>query len=188
MELTVQDAARILGKSERQVRYLIQTGRLPATKREGQWKISRSDLPRSPGQERAEQSKTGRADEVAAAVLDLGHGSEGSKNKSWTVDRLHAVRHGEPLYRDCVEQLGTEHEATRRLRAALMLIGCGFFEYDAARKAARYSAARDCVSRAVIALLLDTEPRQDLLGRMQKDLLPPIGGLIRSAQRPRRRR
>jgi excisionase family DNA binding protein len=187
MELTVQDAARILGKSERQVRYLIQTGRLTATKHDGQWKISRGDLPRSPGQERADQRKTERATEIASAVLDFGD-SKGSKSKSWTVDQLHAVRQGEPLYRDCVEQLGTDHEATRRLRAALMLIGCGFFEYDAARKAARYSAARDCVSRAVMTLLLDTEPRQDLLGRMQKDLLPPLGGLIRSAQRPRRRR
>ena len=186
MELTVQDAARILGKSERQVRYLIQTGRLPANKKDGQWKISRDDLPRSPGQQRAHQQKAERASEVAAAVLALGD-YEGRK-KSWTVDQLHAVRHGEPLYRTCLDQLGPEHEATQRLRAALMLISCGFFEYDTASKVARYSAARDCASRAVMALLLDTEPRQELLGPMQKDLLPALGGLIRRVQRPRSRR
>ena len=67
MELTVRDAARILGKSERQVRYLIQTGRLSANKRDGQWKISRDDLPRSKGQQRAERHKAERASDVAAA-------------------------------------------------------------------------------------------------------------------------
>ena len=186
MELTVQEAARILGKSERQVRYLIRTSKLPASKRDGQWRISRGDLPSRPGQERAQQLKAERATEVAAVVLGLGEHSR--SKKTWTIDRLHAVRQGQPLYHKCIDQLGAEHEATRKLRAALMLISCGFFEYDAKRKVARYSAARDCLSRAVMVLLLDSKTWDELLGPLQTDLLPTLGGLIRRAQRPRTKR
>ena len=44
MQLTIEQAAARLGKSPRQVRYLIQTRRLPARKFSGAWLIESADL------------------------------------------------------------------------------------------------------------------------------------------------
>jgi excisionase family DNA binding protein len=53
MQLSLQQAAERLGKSVRQVRYLIQTGALPAQKSGGRWLIAAADLPLSEGQRAA---------------------------------------------------------------------------------------------------------------------------------------
>ena len=49
MQLSIQQAAERLGKSVRQVRYLIQTGSLPAHKSGGRWLIAVADLPHRVG-------------------------------------------------------------------------------------------------------------------------------------------
>jgi excisionase family DNA binding protein len=53
MWLSLQQAAERLGKSVRQIRYLIQTGALPATKSGGRWRIAAGDLPLSAPQKAA---------------------------------------------------------------------------------------------------------------------------------------
>ena len=45
MELSLSEVATVLGKSERQVRYLIKTERLKASKQGGRWSIHSEDLP-----------------------------------------------------------------------------------------------------------------------------------------------
>ncbi|MEZ4449436.1 MAG: helix-turn-helix domain-containing protein [Nannocystaceae bacterium] len=46
MELSIKEAAEVLGKSERTVRHMAQTGRLPARRIGSRWVISRDDLDR----------------------------------------------------------------------------------------------------------------------------------------------
>ena len=53
MQLTIDQAAIRLGKTARQVRYLIQSERLPARKVGGRWVIESENLPLSEGQEKA---------------------------------------------------------------------------------------------------------------------------------------
>jgi excisionase family DNA binding protein len=70
MNLSLSEAARLLGKSDRQVRYLITSGKLSARKVDGRWAIRREDLPLSPGQEKAARQKTERAARLALELLD----------------------------------------------------------------------------------------------------------------------
>jgi hypothetical protein len=53
MQLSLADAAIALGRSQRQIRYLIQTGGLAARKEGGRWVIDSADLPLSAGQRQA---------------------------------------------------------------------------------------------------------------------------------------
>jgi excisionase family DNA binding protein len=53
MHLTLEEAAQRLGKTVRQVRYLIQTGALRADKSSGRWRIDAADLPLSEPQRAA---------------------------------------------------------------------------------------------------------------------------------------
>ena len=47
MQLTLEQAATRLGKSLRQVRYMIKSQRLPAQKVGGRWMVDSADLPLS---------------------------------------------------------------------------------------------------------------------------------------------
>ena len=58
MDLSLAEVARLLGKSERQVRYLIVQGKLPARKVGRKWSVRRQDLPLSDGQKKAAAQKT----------------------------------------------------------------------------------------------------------------------------------
>jgi excisionase family DNA binding protein len=48
MQLTLHQAAAALGKTRRQVQYLIQQGRLPAQKVGGRWYVESADLEADP--------------------------------------------------------------------------------------------------------------------------------------------
>ncbi|HRC85320.1 MAG TPA: helix-turn-helix domain-containing protein [Thermoanaerobaculia bacterium] len=61
MNLSLSEAATALGKSERQVRYLIAQGHLPATKQGGRWQVDSSELPLSEGRRQALEGQLGAA-------------------------------------------------------------------------------------------------------------------------------
>lgn len=183
MELSLAEAARLLGKSERQVRYLIKSGAFPAQKVDGRWRIQRQDLPLSEGQQRAAERKAERAVEVALEVLRPGAGSAEGGPRRYSVVELRAYREGAPLYRDLVGTAGADHPAAQFLREALMLLACGCHEYQGREKAGFYSRAREQASRAVMALLLDgAEACRELVARFESGMLPALGGLIRQAE------
>lgn len=69
VKLSLADAAALLGKSRRQVRYMIQQGRLPARKVAGRWVIEREELPLSRGQERAVARKAAALAQAVDAAL-----------------------------------------------------------------------------------------------------------------------
>ena len=86
---------------------------------------------------------------------------------------------GLPLFHELRKEVGPEHPAVPFLRESLMLLACGYYEYQQAEKSLFYSRAREQASRAAMALLLETdEARLDLLERFETDLIPAIGGLI----------
>ena len=182
MDLSLAEAARLLGKSERQVRYLIKTGDLAAQKKDGHWRIRREELPFSERQEAAAQHKAERATRLAMEVLQPRDGQQGAARR-YSVRELRAYQEGAPLYRELVGATGPAHPAAELLREALMLLACGCHEFQAREKAAFYSRAREQASRAVMALLLEgDEARRGLIDRFEVALLPAIGGLIRQAE------
>ncbi|MBU0755808.1 MAG: helix-turn-helix domain-containing protein, partial [Planctomycetes bacterium] len=45
MNLTLKEAATLLGRSPRQLRYMIRAGKITALKKDGYWRIESTDLP-----------------------------------------------------------------------------------------------------------------------------------------------
>jgi len=186
MELSLTEAARLLGKSERQMRYLIQEARIPGRKVHGHWVIRREDLPLSEGQVQAARQKTERAARLAEEIL---RPEEEGSPKSHSIRQLRAYQVGAPLYRDLVEKTGADHPATGLMREALMLLACGYHEFESHGKAEHYGRARQQASRAVMALLIeDEESHRGLVERLETSFLPALGGLIHQAERRGRRR
>ncbi len=71
MLLTLEQAAEMLGKTRRQVGYLIKTGKLKATKVGGRWRIESADLPASPRREAARQRKQAQLVAVVEDTLEV---------------------------------------------------------------------------------------------------------------------
>lgn len=94
MKFSIAEAATRLGKSERQVRILIQKGRLTATKADGKWTIDEGDLPVSPA---ATQAAEVRA-EVARDALERAV-APATRGKFFSVTDLLAYRTGVELCR-----------------------------------------------------------------------------------------
>jgi excisionase family DNA binding protein len=69
MDLSLDEAAVLLGKTARQVRYLVQTGRLQAKKDGARWVFRKEDLPLGPGAAGARERAVSPLRNVAEDVL-----------------------------------------------------------------------------------------------------------------------
>lgn len=183
--LSIAATAELLGKTQRQVRYLLKTGRIKAHKVSGKWRIAAGDLPLTEAQR---QGLSDRAETVVQAATEavepVRKAASGDEDrKRFSVTDLRAWKQGEPLYRRAAAQLGREHSATTRLRACLEALAQGCHAYGAHDKQARYGEARDMASKAVVELLLgdeDEATRVDLATAIEQELLGPIVDLLRS--------
>ena len=70
MQLSVVEAATVLGKSPRQIRYMIRQGQLEATREGKQWRIEGDSLPLGEAQRRALQERLEKARETFDHALD----------------------------------------------------------------------------------------------------------------------
>lgn len=120
MKLSLADAAHLMGKTQRQVRYLIQQGRLKAGKANGRWQIDSEDLPLTAGQRQAAAARGEQLrHEVEQALAPATTASKKAGHVHFSVRRLRAFQAGEPLFRDLVACIGPEASATRCLRESL---------------------------------------------------------------------
>lgn len=185
MLLSLQEAAARLGKSTRQVRYLIKQGKLPAVKQGGRWVIDTEHLELSDGQRKAVERK----ERQLRAAVDKGLGiEEGDRPPRYSVRDLKAFQITQPLHAKALELLGAEHEACRALRGVLeeLTRGCHRFDYE--DKAVAYRAARDHASAAVCELILGGRPEtEELITAIEQDLMAALGGLLRRLSRKRRK-
>ena len=69
MELSLREAAEALGKSQRQVRYMIQLGKLKATKVNGEWRVKSDELALTPRQKQEQEASKDRVLQIAEEVL-----------------------------------------------------------------------------------------------------------------------
>lgn len=193
MRLSLSQAATLLGKSERQLRYLVKTGQIPATKADGKWSIDEADLPLTASQRsaidaRAEAAR--RAFEGALPPTDKPDQPDAGRERVYTVTKLEAFRQGQALYRDA-RALLADDPACGLLFAALdhLTRGCHLFHAD--DKARAFALARAQASAALTHLLLgDAHPdgRRRLAERLEAEVLPRIAGLVASCERRARRR
>ena len=150
MKLTLKQAADALGKSVRQVRYLVKNGQLRATKVSNQWHIDSDDLPLTPGQQAARERKQANLQDAVEDALDLPAGRR----------RRYSVKD------KAAGHLGPEHAACRALRESLEQLARGCHRYRNDDKASAYRRARDAASQAACELAhwppdrwLATKPR-----------------------------
>ncbi|MEM6454192.1 MAG: helix-turn-helix domain-containing protein [Acidobacteriota bacterium] len=189
MRLSIAETAILLGKTDRQVRYAIRSGALPAERVGGRWFVKQDDLPISDGMQIARQAKARRAGKAAVRRTDGDAPIAGAAEKgTYSVRMLDAYEQGAPLYREMTVALGRDHAAVGHLRTALYALAAGCHAYDAADKAARYREARTEGSHAVMSLLLDEADGDAWVEQLEGRFLPRLGGLIRRAERRARRR
>ncbi|MCC6554173.1 MAG: helix-turn-helix domain-containing protein [Polyangiaceae bacterium] len=95
-ELSLREAAAALGKSLRQVRYLITTGRLAARKTGGEWRIRASDLQATPPRRRRAARKL---EAIRTTVDETLAVDRTAARRPWSVRDMKAFQIGLPLQR-----------------------------------------------------------------------------------------
>jgi excisionase family DNA binding protein len=190
MELTIAEAAQLLGKSYRQVRYMIKNQRLSARKVGGQWLIDRTNLPLTEGQARAAEHKLERARQVVeeslGVPLAVAEKEAIERRRRYGVAIQPAFRLAMPVYRKAVEMLGDQHRAGLAIREALFLITEGWHEFRPEQKVEPLRQARIRLCQALTELLLidDGDPEiKRLAETIELQVLPSLGGMLRHAEK-----
>lgn len=193
MDLSLPEAATVLGKSERQVRYLVKTGRLAARKEGGRWRIASADLPLTDAQRQALASRLQVARQAFEDGLQAASKATGeTENKRhYSVKDLAAFAAGADILRQLRAELSEADPARRQLSAALELLSRGCHCFHPTDKARRFTEAREAAASAVAELLLagaEEEPARVLLAdRLEQELIPQIAGLVALHERRSRR-
>lgn len=178
MDLTILQAAQVLGKSPRQIRTMIQNGEITAARRGRMFFIDQATLPLSGGQAAAVERRALRAQEVVEEVFE-----PLSRRRRYSLRDLKAVKIGLPLYQEVVRELDAAHPAAAALRKVLAHLGRGCHRYRGPDKVDEYLAARDAASEAAVELaLVGGALAERLLDTLEQDLLAALVGLIRRAE------
>ncbi|MBI2376739.1 MAG: helix-turn-helix domain-containing protein [Deltaproteobacteria bacterium] len=181
MKISLREAAQLLGKSERQVRYMVKEGRLQAHKDGSRWLIERSDLPLPPSAVQRGVEERARLTGVLEAAL----GPAESPRKRYSVTDLKVFEAGRTLYPLIAAAAGEDSSAARRLREGLGLVACGCHTFQRRDKVTFFQKAREQLCFALSALLLGDETQRGLGQRLEGEVLPSLGGLLRAAERHR---
>jgi excisionase family DNA binding protein len=180
MQLTLQQAAAALGKTRRQVQYLILQGRLPATKVGGRWYVESTDLEADPAAGQRAQQRQGQ---LQAAVEDALQ--PGRKARRYSLRDLKAFQIMLPLYAR-LRQTGAAAPAIQYLKTALEQLAQGCHRFGRSEKTSAYRAARDAASLAVLELLLDDDrTHEEVITALEDDFMAALAGLLRRVDRSR---
>ncbi len=180
MELSIREAATLLGKSARTVRNQVTAGKLEGFKRGGRWVIPRHALPLDAAQRRRMREK---ATVLRAAV-------EGAlPSKGLRLDEIACfaiVRGVLHSMNECPSLREDPHldEATVALAQGLLWVGRGHYRFAREAKLEALRAARDAWSDAATHLSLTRVTPAGLpewRRALQSNALPQLGGLIRWA-------
>lgn len=99
--------------------------------------------------------------------------------------QLHSVEDLDPFARGraLLHALPPDEPAAADMRAGLALLAVADYEYDQQRKMNALQDARSALARAAGDLLLGPTPERMAWGhRLEDEVLPPVGGLIRWAE------
>jgi hypothetical protein len=186
MQLTLEEAATRLGKSRRQVLYMIRQDRLPARKIAGHWFIDSDDLPLNEDRHRRSERKQRQFKAAVEEALEV---TNEDMKARYSVRDLKALQITLPLYRKTCADLDESHPAALALRRVLEHLCRGCHRFERTEKAESYRAARDAASLAICELLLaDSTSADTLIQALEQDLMAALAGLMRRMDTQRRRR
>ncbi|HEY5869239.1 MAG TPA: helix-turn-helix domain-containing protein [Candidatus Tectomicrobia bacterium] len=179
MELSLQEAVKILGKTRRQVLYMIEQGRLPAKKIGSRWVIERSNLQVDEEKQQRASQQQARFKAVIEEALTAG------PERRYPLRNLKAVQLAAPIYRQLAAHGAGCDKAATHMRICLDHLVLGCHRYDRQEKTVAYRAARDAASLASMELLLcnDATQADPLLDAIEQDLMPAFAGLLRRSER-----
>ena len=178
MQLSIQQTAELLGKTRRQVIYMIKQKQLPAQKVGGRWCVERADL----GVDEAKQQRTKvRAGQFREAMEEAL--ASASKKQQYTMGDLYAVKIAIPIYRELLARGPEWESASTRLRECLDHLAVGCHRFNSREKSASYRSARDAASLAAMELLLRSEDGNDaLLQRIEGELMHAFAGILKRSE------
>ncbi len=175
MKLSLTEAATALGKTRRQLVYLIEQDRIPAEKVGARWYIESSALELDPATQQRVQAKQSHLKEAIEDAL-----IPAKKQKRYSVQDLKAFQIAHPLYQDLRTHPGEAHSATRHLHDCLAHLAQGCHRYGRVEKASAYRAARDAASLAVLELILCRDPALEKFATaLEQNLMSSLAGLLR---------
>lgn len=179
MHLSLEQAAALLGKTRRQVVYMIEQGRLPAQKAGGRWVIERAALTADAAvQQRATQHQARLQAAVEEALAPAG------KNRRYAFADLKGVQLATPIYRELLARGVACEPAAVQMRVCLDQLAVGCHRYDRREKSSAYRAARDAASLAAMELWLRSGGGDEpLVDAIEQELLAAIAGLLRRSER-----
>ena len=201
MELTVKDAAALLGKSPRTIRHLAQSGKLPAKRKGGRWVIDRDALDSRveiQAEARGEQLELVRGRLNSALDAAKPPSPDGTKRDFYSVRDMKTYAVAIAQLTEIVHVRETHAEiapalecAETALRDCLRMISEGCHPFQPQTKIDRYVRARGHACVAIADLLAFNAVRQQpeltpLVDRIERDLLRSLRGLIRRAEKIRR--
>lgn len=189
MEITIREAAPLLGRSTRAVRAKIARGELPAQRRGRTWMIPLASLPLTESQRQSMQQRAELVRGSLDAVLPSRAAIDRRRARRSLLDLL-PFTHGVRLLREVTTATtagGERDLVVRTLRHALLELSVGAAEYDTRLRADALRRARAGFARVTGLLLATLEPPDARVlqwcARIEHDVLPPIGGLLRWAER-----
>ena len=193
MELSIKEAAVLLGRSPRTVRHLAQSGKIPARREGRAWRIDRDALTAnvSDDAERRIAQLHNLESNLRAAVAQVTPKSPSEKKgRVYSIGDLRAFMVGRDVYAS-LERHADRFEAARAdLRRCMRALSDGFHQFHPELKIERFVEARTAAANAIAELMLDEPAGGDVDAlhwalRLEDELLGHLRGLIRRAERRR---
>ncbi len=191
MELTVREAAALLGRSPRAVRAQLVRGDLKGVKRGGRWRVERRHLPLTEVQREALQAK---ADSVRQAVEEAlpSRLARTHAQKSRSLADLDAFRNGARLLAELRADDGevlsevSRRRVIRQLEGALLALAEAAQHFERELKLEAIHRARSRLARATAILLLEAgippgEPVFGWVAALEAEIIPAVAGFARWA-------
>lgn len=196
MDLSVQEAATLLGVSTRAVRARLVRGELKGRKVEGKWRVDRGSLPLTEAQRRSLQARVESLKEAMDAALP-GRLARTPADRRISIADLGAFRAGLALLSALRSEAGAVLPSVLRealgagVEAALLEVADGFHQFDPVARKAAFDRARSAAARCAARLVIQapdptSEPVSSWVVHIENQLVPAIGGLARRADRAMR--
>lgn len=180
MTLTLEEVAHRLGKSVRQVRYMISQNTLQATKVGKRWLIEEASLPLTEAQTSVQTQRSSRLSKKVGKVLAV---EERDVTRGYSVQNLRAFQIAQPIYQKALAHLGGEHPAVSYLFASIEQLTIGCHRFSKSDKSAAYRAARDLSARAACSLILSEDSvALGISELLEQELLPAYSGLLKRSE------
>ncbi|MEM7678310.1 MAG: helix-turn-helix domain-containing protein [Myxococcota bacterium] len=181
--LTLPEAAALIGRSERQIRYLIQQGKLAAKKQGRRWLVDKSALDKMPERRRRHAQRLESMEATVRETLSLP--AEG-ENPKWSVLSMRVVTYARSVHTAVVETFSESHPAAVAAASTVRCLVRGGHAFRPADKLAHYATARTAACDTLTEVLLAPLETQALIRQIESDLLPALAGLLRRAEKKQR--